>query len=73
MKVAVLQMNIAFGKPEQNIATLYRMVAEAMEQRPDVLLLPELWRLGFYPEPILGYADADGVQTRKTLADIATR
>lgn len=73
MKVAVLQMNIAFGKPEQNIATLYRMVAEAMEQRPDVLLLPELWRLGFYPEPILGYADADGVQTRKALADIATR
>ena len=73
MKVAVLQMNIAFGKPEQNIATLYRMVAEAMAQRPDVLLLPELWRLGFYPEPILGYADADGVQTRKTLADIATR
>lgn len=73
MKVAVLQMNIAFGEPEQNIATLYRMVAEAMEQRPDVLLLPELWRLGFYPKPILGYADADGAQTRKALADIATR
>ena len=69
MKVAVLQMNIAFGEPERNIATLYRMVAEAMEQRPDVLLLPELWRLGFYPRPILDY----GSQTRKALADIAAR
>ena len=73
MKVAVLQMNIAFGEPARNIATLYRMVAEAMEQRPDVLLLPELWRLGFYPRPILDYADADGAQTRQTLAGIAKR
>lgn len=73
MKVAALQMNIAFGEPEKNIATLYRLVTQAMQDRPDVLLLPELWRLGFYPRPILELADADGAQVRKILADLAYR
>ena len=51
MKVAVLQMEVAFGAPEKNIANFYRLTEQAMTQRPDVLLLPELWRLGFYPQP----------------------
>ena len=53
MKVAVLQMQVTLGEPEKNIAALYRLAAQAMEARPDVLLLPELWRLGFYPRPVL--------------------
>lgn len=73
MKVAALQMNVEFSSPEKNIATLYRLVTKAMEQHPDVLLLPELWRLGFYPRPILELADPDGAQVRKILADLARR
>ena len=52
MKVAILQMAVAFGEPQKNIANLYRMAEAAMESRPDVLLLPELWPVGFYPQPI---------------------
>lgn len=73
MRVAALQMNIAFGEPEKNMSTLYRMASEAMESRPDVLLLPELWRLGFYPRPIADYADADGAQTREVLSRLAAQ
>ncbi|MCR5756681.1 MAG: carbon-nitrogen family hydrolase [Selenomonas sp.] len=73
MKVAVLQMQVAFGEPEKNIAALYRLAARAMNERPDVLLLPELWRLGFYPRPVLAYADADGRETRQALANIAQK
>ena len=73
MKVAVIQMQVALGEPERNIATLYRLAAKAMQQRPDVLLLPELWRLGFYPKPVLDYADADGRETRKVLATISQK
>ena len=43
MKVAVLQMEVAFGAPEKNIANFYRLTEQAMTQRPDVLLLPELF------------------------------
>lgn len=73
MKVAVLQMEVAFGAPEKNIANFYRLTEQAMRKRPDVLLLPELWRLGFYPRPILDYADADGAQTRRALAELSAR
>lgn len=73
MKVAVLQMQVALGAPEKNIAALYRLAAKAMNERPDILLLPELWQQGFYPRPVLSYADADGQETRQTLAGIAKK
>lgn len=73
MEVAVLQMQVALGKPERNIDNLYRMAAKATVEHPDVLLLPELWRQGFYPRPVLSYADADGHETRAVLADIARK
>ncbi|TYZ19541.1 carbon-nitrogen family hydrolase [Selenomonas ruminis] len=71
MKVAVLQMAVALGEPQKNIASLYRMAEAAMEDRPDILLLPELWPVGFYPQPILDYADADGRQMRDILSKLA--
>ncbi len=71
MKVAILQMAVAFGEPQKNIANLYRMAEAAMESRPDVLLLPELWPVGFYPQPIRDYADPDGRQMRDTLAKLS--
>ena len=73
MKVAALQMNVALGEPKKNIDTMYRLAAKAMENRPDVLLLPELWRLGFYPRPIHDFADDDGSETRRVLAEMAHR
>ena len=71
MKVAILQMAVALGEPQKNIASLYRMAEAAMEDRPDILLLPELWPVGFYPQPILDYADADGRQMRDILSKLA--
>jgi len=73
MKVAVLQMQVDWGEPKKNIAALYRLAAQAMKERPDVLLLPELWRIGFYPTPLCSYTDADGRETRQVLASIALK
>ena len=73
MKAAVLQMNTAFARPKDNLAALPGLVAEAMAAGPDVLLLPELWQLGFYPRPIRDYADPDGRETRETLAALARK
>ena len=73
MKVAVLQMKVALGEPDKNLASFYRLAEQAMAARPDVLLLPELWRLGFYPRPVLSYADADGQQTRAALSTLSRR
>lgn len=71
MKAAILQMQVVLGEPEQNIATLHRLAAQAMEKRPDVLLLPELWLQGFYPQPITDYADVEGEQVQSLLSRLA--
>ena len=71
MKISILQMPVAFARPDDNIKTLRRMVAKAMRAEPDVLVLPELWRLGFYPQPIAVHADLDGQQSRTVLAELA--
>ena len=73
MEVAVLQMQVACGQPEKNIAKLHHLATQAMEQEPDVLLLPELWLTGFYPRPIHSYADSNGQKTCTMLSALAQK
>ena len=68
MKISILQMPVAFARPDENIQTLRRMVDAATREEPDVLVLPELWRLGFYSQPVERLADLDGQQSRTVLA-----
>ena len=42
--VALAQMGIALGQPEQNAATAQTLAAQAAAQGADLLLLPELIR-----------------------------
>lgn len=73
MKAAVLQMKVALGQPEENIAALQRLMPRAMEGQPDVVLLPELWRTGFYPKPIADFADTEGQESCALLAGLARK
>ena len=73
MKISILQMPVAFARPDENIQTLRRMVDAATREEPDVLVLPELWRLGFYPQPVERLADLDGQQSRTVLAELARK
>ena len=73
MKLSILQMNIKLGRFETNLDTLYRMLSDAMEKRPDAILLPELWDIGFYPKPVADYADPDGARVRKILSGLAAK
>lgn len=59
MKVSILQLPIEEGNIEHNLDAMSAMLDKTMNsaQRPDVILLPELWNTGFYPKPISEYAD----------------
>lgn len=50
MKVAILQTDIEWGRPEENI----RQAEQLMAQEPgaDLYVLPEMWSSGFATEPI---------------------
>ncbi|RNA67777.1 carbon-nitrogen family hydrolase [Alteribacter keqinensis] len=49
MKVntALLQIDIAFGDPKANRTKVERYFHEAMKQKTDVVVLPELWTTGY--------------------------
>ena len=73
MKVSVLQMPVAIGAREENMATLRRMLNAAMKDAPDVIVLPELWDIGFFPRPLENYVDADGAQAKNLLSALAKK
>ena len=73
MKVSVLQMPVAIGAREENMATLRRMLDAAMKDAPDVVVLPELWDIGFFPRPLENYVDDDGAQAQELFSSLAKK
>ena len=71
MKISVLQMPVAIGMREENEAVLRRMMDAAMKDAPDVVVLPELWDIGFFPRPLEKYLDEDGARSQALLSSLA--
>jgi len=40
-------MDIAFGDPESNYRSAQNLIEKAMEEHPDIIVLPELWTTGY--------------------------
>ncbi len=71
MRISVLQMPVAIGAREENTATLRRMLKTAMQDAPDVVVLPELWDVGFFPRPLEDYLDDEGKAAQTLLSSLA--
>jgi len=72
VKISCIQMNVRAGNPEENFSRAEQLIQKAAKQRPDVILLPELWNTGFAPgkiDPAL--ADDDGARTKAFCAGLA--
>ncbi|SDP72441.1 carbon-nitrogen family hydrolase [Halobacillus sp. SY10] len=46
-KIAIIQMDIVFGNPEENRKLAKEKIKEAAAQGSEVILLPELWTTGY--------------------------
>ncbi|WP_416827057.1 carbon-nitrogen family hydrolase [Ectobacillus polymachus] len=68
MKVACLQLDICFGNIEANVQYVEKELQHAMEERPDVVLLPELWTTAYDLERLDVLADEDGISSRRLLS-----
>ena len=71
MKISVLQLPVVIGDRAQNQQTLRSMFAQAMEEKPDVVLMPELWDIGFYPRPLEDYTDEGAASAKAVLSKLA--
>ncbi|WP_379966739.1 carbon-nitrogen family hydrolase [Ectobacillus sp. sgz5001026] len=74
MKVACLQLDICFGDVGANVDYAEKEIEHVMEEeRPDVVLLPELWTTGYDLERLNVLADEDGAVSKRILSDWAKR
>lgn len=73
MKVAALQLDVALGDRPANFAKADQKIAEAMAGKPDVIVLPELWDLGFFPKNALELGDIDGKLAQEFLQEQAKK
>lgn len=73
MNIAIIQLNVTFKAPHANAEAVAARIKTAMQKKPDVIVLPELWSCGFVPTPIAPYVDDDGRATQKFLGSLAAQ
>ena len=71
MKVSLLQMQIKLGDFTSNQATIHRLIEKSMENKPDIIALPEMWNVGFFPRPLNEYTDPSGEKCQSFLSNLA--
>lgn len=71
MKIACVQMDIAFGEPEKNFIVAGKHIEEAARAGADVIVLPEMWNTGYALKDLSTLADSDGEKTKQLLSQNA--
>ncbi|UAL49503.1 carbon-nitrogen family hydrolase [Sutcliffiella horikoshii] len=70
-KIACIQFDVAFGDPEANIEKACELLTVAGKDRPDIIVLPELWSTGYDLGRLDKIADSGGFVTTKFLKSAA--
>lgn len=72
MKVTCIQMDMLLAKPEENFAHAENLIRQAVNGKPDVIVLPETWNTGFFPrENLAALADEDGKAVTARIGSLA--
>jgi len=71
--VALIQSDIVLGQPAQNRERMETRMGQAVSalEKPDVIVLPEMWNTGYDLNQIGSLADPDGKESRAWLASFA--
>lgn len=72
-KISCVQMDIAFGKPEQNLEHAKALMEVAVKNRPDIIVFPELWTTGYDLTRLDEIADDEAQTTIEFLTEAAKK
>ena len=73
MKVCAVQLDVHIADRDYNTKNAAKQIELAMGSNPDVLVLPELWDLGFYPTNVVELGDDGGKKAQAFLSEQAAR
>ncbi|MDR7071961.1 carbon-nitrogen family hydrolase [Fictibacillus barbaricus] len=72
MKVACIQVDVQFGKPELNYEHIEKKIREAvLHHKPDTIILPELWDTGYDLTRLDVISDVNGEKAKRILSTLA--
>ncbi len=71
MKVSIAQIDIAYGNVSRNYERTANALQKAMDDHPDVIVLPEMWNTGYALDQLDELADENGERTRNFLSAFA--
>lgn len=71
LKIAVIQMDVALGEPDDNLKKMEKLVRDAAQNKPDVIILPETWNTGYFPLNVAELALYSGKKAVEKLSDLA--
>jgi len=71
MKIGCIQLNVGFGKVEENYERAEKFIRKAAAQGAEIIVLPEMWNSGYALEKLEELADINGERTQKFLSQLA--
>ena len=71
MKVGCIQLNVRFGKVEENYTRAEQLIREAAAKGAEIIVLPEMWNTGYALQDLAVLADENGTRTKEFLQRLA--
>ncbi|WP_075620305.1 carbon-nitrogen family hydrolase [Paenisporosarcina indica] len=71
MKIACIQLDVAFAEPEINFKAVQNLIERAVNDGAELVVLPEMWNTAYALTELEQLADREGVRTKKFLSELA--
>lgn len=71
MKIGCIQLNVRFGKVDENYERAESFIRKAAAGGAEIIVLPEMWNTGYALEKLEELADVNGERTKKFLSKLA--
>ena len=72
MKIACIQLDVAFAEPEINFTAVQKMIERAANDGAELIVLPEMWNTAYALTELEQLADREGERTKNLLSELAS-
>lgn len=71
MKIGCIQLNVRFGKVDENFERAESFIREAAGKGAEIIVLPEMWNTGYALEKLKELADVNGERAKAFLSRLS--